>query len=264
MSVKTWIGVYALFALLELAGIALACVAQIREEFALITASGRYRGSAARKLCNEDSNMLENSAPMSVLTKIETGFLVSTFSQDMRLIDDPARGSCECLIACVTGAILTTIAVKYMAALLPFLCGALYLVQIFYLRTSRQLRLLKTETKKPLHSHFIETQARLTTIRAFSRYAKASQQNIDLLDALQRPFYLLLSIQRWLTLVFDLIVAGLAIFLITLATTLRSSISAGLLGIALVNGMSLGSTLSNLIQFWTSLETSLCAIARLK
>ncbi|RDW84315.1 hypothetical protein BP6252_01905 [Coleophoma cylindrospora] len=256
-SVNTWIGVYALFALLESAGIALACVYL-------------FMWIVPKSAKNLHWQLLQAviNAPMSVLTKIETGFLVNRFSQDMRLIDMtlPAAlaNSSFQFASCVTGAILTTIAVKYVAVLLPVLCGALYLVQKFYLRTSRQLRLLEIETKAPLHSHFIETQAGITTIRAFSRNAKASQQNIDLLDASQRPFYLLLSVQRWLTLVLDLIVAGLAIFLITLATTLRSSISAGLLGIALVNVMSLGETLSNLVQFWTSLETSLGAIARVK
>lgn len=38
----------------------------------------------------------------------------------------------------------------YLAISYPFLGGLLYLVQRFYLRTSRQLRLLDLETKSPL------------------------------------------------------------------------------------------------------------------
>jgi len=56
----------------------------------------------------------------------------------------------------------------------------------------------------------------------------------------------------------------MAILLITLAVVLRSKLNAGLLGIALVNMMRLGQSLASLISSWTSLETSLGAIARIK
>lgn len=38
----------------------------------------------------------------------------------------------------------------YMAISYPFLCILMYIVQRFYLRTSRQLRLLDLEAKSPL------------------------------------------------------------------------------------------------------------------
>ncbi|KAI0201172.1 P-loop containing nucleoside triphosphate hydrolase protein [Astrocystis sublimbata] len=79
-----------------------------------------------------------------------------------------------------------------------------------------------------------------------------------------KPFYLLLCIQRWLVLVLDLVVAGLAVLLMGLAVALRSTINPGLLGIALVQLTSLSLALTALVQFWTLLETSLGAIARIK
>ena len=89
-------------------------------------------------------------------------------------------------------------------------------------------------------------------------------KNIALLDRAQKPYYLLLCIQRWLTLVLGLTVAGLAILLTTLGVTLRSRLDAGFLGIALVSMMNLGHSLAALITFWTLLETSLGAISRVK
>ncbi|KAI1879527.1 hypothetical protein JX265_002481 [Neoarthrinium moseri] len=61
-----------------------------------------------------------------------------------------------------------------------------------------------------------------------------------------------------------MIVAGLAVVLVGLAVALRARMSPGLLGIALVNMMSLSHSLTNLVQHWTILETSLGAIARIK
>src|SRR4051812_14865912 len=89
-------------------------------------------------------------------------------------------------------------------------------------------------------------------------------KTLVLVDCAQQPYYLLLCIQRWLVCVLDLVVAGMTVVIIGLAVGLRSKIDAGLLGVALVLMMSLGITLAALIQFWTMLETSLGAVARIK
>jgi ATP-binding cassette, subfamily C (CFTR/MRP), member 1 len=120
------------------------------------------------------------------------------------------------------------------------------------------------ETKAPLYSHFIETLNGLITIRAFGWQDAYENKVFGLLDTSQKPYYLLLCIQRWLVLVLDLIVAAMGILLISLAVVFRSKMSAGFLGIALVNMMGLAQTLAALVTAWTSLETSLGAIARVK
>lgn len=84
------------------------------------------------------------------------------------------------------------------------------------------------------------------------------------LDTAQKPFYLLLSIQRWLSLVLNLIVAALTVLIVGAALALRKHVDPGLLGVALVMMIDLGQVLSELIQNWTLLETSLGAIARVK
>jgi ATP-binding cassette, subfamily C (CFTR/MRP), member 1 len=122
----------------------------------------------------------------------------------------------------------------------------------------------RLETKAPLYSHFIESLNGLVTIRAFGWAEAYKNKNLRLLDASQKPFYLLLCIQRWLILVLDLVVAALTILIITLAVALRSKMNSGFLGIALVNMMSFGQALASFVDFWTSLETSLGAVARIK
>lgn len=71
-------------------------------------------------------------------------------------------------------------------------------------------------------------------------------------------------IQIWLKLVLDLIVAGLTILLVVLAVTLKGKFSPSLLGMALVNMMSLNTYLKAIIVAWSSLETALGAVARIK
>jgi ATP-binding cassette subfamily C (CFTR/MRP) protein 1 len=164
----------------------------------------------------------------------------------------------------LSSTILTVISVKYIAAALPFIFATVYTIQRFYLRTSRQLRLLELEAKAPLYADFVESLAGITTIRAFGWSDKALARNLKLLDTSLKPYYLLLCIQQWLTLVLDIIVAIIAILLVSVAVNLRSKINASLLGVALVNVMNLSQSLTNLVTFWTRMETSLGAIARVK
>lgn len=69
-------------------------------------------------------------------------------------------------------------------------------------------------------------------------------------------------IQQWLNLVLDLVVMVMAAILTTLAVRLHSN--AGFTGASLVTLMSFGDSLSGIVIFYTRLETSIGAIARLK
>ena len=122
-----------------------------------------------------------------------------------------------------------------MAATIPLLIFVIWGLQHVYLRTSRQLRLLDLEARSPLYSHFLESLNGLSTIRAFGWKQESKETNKRLLDYSQRPYYLLYCIQRWLNLVLDLIVTAEAVLVVGLALGLKSSTTAGLLGVSLNN-----------------------------
>jgi ATP-binding cassette, subfamily C (CFTR/MRP), member 1 len=113
-------------------------------------------------------------------------------------------------------------------------------------------------------SQFLETLSGLATIRAFGWQDELILLNNLRLDSSQKPFYLLYSIQRWLNLVLDLMVSGLAIVLVTVAVELRGSINGGFAGIALYNIMTLSDAMKAAVSVWTVLETSIGAVARVK
>ncbi|TQB72810.1 hypothetical protein MPDQ_006453 [Monascus purpureus] len=207
-------------------------------------------------------------APLSFFAGTSSGAITNRFSQDMRLIDMslPMATINTTLYAasCVVQIILISISSKYMAVTIPFALAVIYFVQKFYLKTSRQLRLLDLEVKSPLYSNFIETLNGLVTIRAFGWSAQLQELNTKLLDESQKPVYLLYCVQRWLTLVMDMLVACLAIVLIILTVFLKGSTSGGAIGVALVNIMTFNQGLTNMIKWYTSLETALGAISRVK
>ncbi len=90
------------------------------------------------------------------------------------------------------------------------------------------------------------------------------QENIFSVDKSQRPEFLLLSLQRWLNVVLDLLIAAIGTSVITIAVALRGQISGSQVGIALNIMLVANTTLVKLVENWTTLETSLGAVARVK
>jgi ABC-type multidrug transport system fused ATPase/permease subunit len=158
--------------------------------------------------------------------------------------------------------ILICLGSSYIAATIPVALLALYWIQKYYLRTSRQMRLLDLEYKSPLYQQFTETLEGLETIRAFGWQDFVDREALQRLNTSQRPFYLLFMIQRWLNFVLDSLVCSLAILLVALATCLPNSSSAGAIGVALSSVLAFNTNLKGLIMTWTQLETSLGSVAR--
>ncbi|KAK8028838.1 hypothetical protein PG991_005894 [Apiospora marii] len=207
-------------------------------------------------------------APLSLFTTEDTGSITTKFSQDLGHLDhNLPMGmlvTINSLLVCVAQAVLIASATWYLAISFPILVGVIYCLQKAFLRTSRQLRLLDLEEKAPIYTQFIETLGGLATIRAFSWGGPSTDLNHELVDRSQKPFYLLLMVQQWLVLVLDLIVAALALLVVGLAVRLRETVSIGFTGVSLVQLITFAETAKMLIQWWTSLETSIGAVSRIK
>ncbi|KAM0416170.1 hypothetical protein ACHAPD_005085 [Fusarium lateritium] len=207
-------------------------------------------------------------APLSLFTTTDLGSITTRFSQDIGMVDNHLPLGLVVTLASFFGAIakagLLAASTPYIAATFPLLGAIYFYLQRAYLRTSRQLRLLDLEEKAPLYTQFLETLSGLATIRAFGWGSAAIEANHALVDRSQRPFYLLMIVQRWLVLVLDLTTAALALLVVGLAVRLRGDVDVGLTGVSLVQLISLSETVNMLIQFWTSIETSIGAVARIK
>ena len=206
-------------------------------------------------------------APFAFMSKTDVGGLLNRFNQDLMMID--ARlpldmlNTASSFFTSLMSIILVTVSVKYLLGVLPALFVVLYFLQNFYLRTSKQLRHIDLESKAVLHTKFLETCSGLSTIRAFSWEGKMAEEFLVLLDRSQEPVYLLPSVQRWLQLVLNLIIAGLTVLVLGVAISIESKVNPAAIGVAFLNATTLGETLTQLIVSWTSLETSLGAIARI-
>ncbi|KAK6351860.1 hypothetical protein TWF718_005005 [Orbilia javanica] len=225
----------------------------------------------ARKSGIEFHRVLLNTvmrAPMAFISKTEVGSLVNRFTQDLGLIDRQLPIAIMCcasnLFIVVAQAALISSASAYIAISFPVLILAFYLIQKYYLRTSRQLRLLDLEAKAPVYTIFLESLEGLSTIRAFSWQPSFISKSHELIDTAQSPFYLLALIQKWLTLVLDLVTAGLAVLVVGIAVATRETVSVGFTGVALTQIMGFTEYMKMFMLFWTQMETSLGAISRIR
>ncbi|KAL9030430.1 MAG: hypothetical protein Q9196_001447 [Gyalolechia fulgens] len=252
-----WLGIYALLGVAGLASLVISCWQII---ITMVPQSGE----------NFHWTLLNTvlSAPMSFFATTDTGVTLNRFSQDLQLIDMDlpiaALNFFTAFVLCLAQIILIGVSSVYAAASFPAWIIALYVVQKYYLRTSRQLRFLDLEAKSPLYCQFTEMMAGLATVRAFGWQHALEKKNRYLLDRSQRPFYTLFAVQRWLTLVLDLLVAAVAVMLVILVVELRGFLSAAFVGVALLNVILFSQHLKLVLQYWTLLETHIGAVSRVR
>ncbi|KAI8313892.1 ABC transporter atnG [Colletotrichum sp. SAR11_240] len=216
------------------------------------------------------ADLLQTSlkAPLSFFQSTDTGSITNRFSQDLNLVDMtlPSNAinfftnSCACVIKLIILCVLG----KYLASSIPLLVAVLFFVQRYYLRTSRQVRLLDIEAKAPMYTHFLETLKGVGTIRAYGWEKNFEAQASALLNRSQKPHYMLACIQQWLALVLDLVVGALALIVVAMATSLTDKFTPGAVGVAMVLVLGFNSDLAVTIKNWTALETSIGAVSRIR
>ncbi|KAI3332296.1 putative ATP-binding cassette transporter [Xylariaceae sp. AK1471] len=208
------------------------------------------------------------NATFVLISSIDTGDLINRFNQDLLLIDSrlpfDLLNTVSALFEIIAQVILIAVAALYVLAAVPVVFIALFLIQHVYLRTSKQLRQLDLQSKAGLQAKTLETYAGLATVRAHGWQGMMLAELRERLDRTQEPHYLLTMVQTWLRLVLYLLVAGLSVVVVGVAVATRHSTSGGAIGVAFLNLVNLGNSLTNLVVSWTSLETSLGAIARIE
>ncbi|TLD31447.1 hypothetical protein PspLS_02503 [Pyricularia sp. CBS 133598] len=208
------------------------------------------------------------SAPLSYFSGIDAGIILNRFSQDMAVLNGMLPVSIFQTTS--TGALiigqlaLIMYGANYMSISLPFTLFTLWLLANFYLRTSRQLRVLELELKAPIYTLLTETMEGLSTIRAFGWQSWYRGRCHARVDGSKRAIYLLFMVQRWLGFVLDCTVAALATFMVILATQLRQSTDSASLGVGLSSIIGFSVLVAQLVATYTEVENSLGAVDRIR
>ncbi|KAJ4153877.1 hypothetical protein LMH87_010345 [Akanthomyces muscarius] len=153
---------------------------------------------------------------------------------------------------------------SYAAPIMPVLLLGLFVVQYFYLRTSRQLRSLELDTSKLMVRQLTETSGGIAHVRSFKWEDFFVSEFYEILEKTQKPFYFMNLAQQWLLMVLDMFSAGAGIVMITLAFNYPSSASANSMGLAFVSLISFSQIVSLFIRYFTNMEIAFGAVARIR
>jgi ATP-binding cassette subfamily C (CFTR/MRP) protein 1 len=252
-----YLGMYLFLAILGLSSLVMACWILIMT----------MTPQAGRRLHQRLLDTVLN-APMSFFSSTDTGITANRFSQDLELIDMELPvaliKTAMNLFLLLAQLLVILASAKYVGIAMPAILVVVYFLQAYYLRTSRRLRILDIETKAYLGTQFLEMLSGLVTVRAFQWEFQHLSRFLDMLKKAQRPFYLLYCVQRWLNMILDLVIGGMAVLLVTIAVKTKGSVDPGMTALALTNLVGFSQMLKQLITAWTLLETSMGALARVR
>jgi ABC-type multidrug transport system fused ATPase/permease subunit len=222
--------------------------------------------SASEKL---HSGMLDTilRVPMLFFDTTPLGRIVNRFSQDVFTIDQMIPQTISSLISCFGQVLSTVIAIAitvplFLIAVVP-LGGMYYIIQRYYIATSRQLKRIESVSRSPIYAHFSETLSGVSTIRAYGKQALFTIENENKVDYNLQAYYPGVSANRWLAMRLEflgnLAVLFAAIFSVNEA---KNNILAGDVGFALTYAMGVTQTLNWMVRMATELETNIVAVER--
>uniref|UniRef100_H2YLY4 Multidrug resistance-associated protein 1 n=1 Tax=Ciona savignyi TaxID=51511 RepID=H2YLY4_CIOSA len=207
-------------------------------------------------------------APMSFFDTTPLGRIVNRFSKDIYLID-------EVIPRCFTGLLMTGfqclstfVVIVYSTPIFAVVVVPLlilyYFVQRFYIRTSRQLKRLESISRSPIYSHFSETIAGVSTIRAYGLQKSFMKQNEIKLDTNQMAYYPNIVSNRWLALRLELVGNLIVLFAAIFAVVEKGKINDGIVGLSISYSLQITMMLNWLVRQASELETNIVAVERVE
>lgn len=208
------------------------------------------------------------AATLPFVTSANTGALLNKFSQDMTLVAQQMPNQLLLVIyvfeLVAQKTVIIAAGAQYAGLMIPVVLLVLYYLQLFYLQSSRQMRLLDLESQTPLYTKITESTAGLDYIRAFGWEKEVLDKIYQYADDAAKPCYYMYAIQRWLTLVLNGLGLAMAVVLVSIAVCFTKTTSQASLGLALIGFLSYSFVVEALVMNWTGLETSLGAVRRIK
>ncbi|CAA7268235.1 unnamed protein product [Cyclocybe aegerita] len=199
---------------------------------------------------------------------VSRGRLLNRFGKDFEGIDSSLSDNFGRSIMYGLSA-FTTIATVSVVGGLPFMIavgilGVLYWnVARIYGQTSRDMRRLDSVTRSPLYSIYGETIAGVTIIRSFGASSKFLRDMLRCVDTNSNPYYWMWGVNRWLSVRFNLLSAGI-VGATGVACLITPSISASTAGFALAFASTITGDLLFMVRRFVGLEQSMVALERVK
>lgn len=207
-------------------------------------------------------------APMRFFDTTPVGRILNRFGKDVSTIDLQIARSASFLIECVTAIIASTVVITIITP--QFLIVAIgisclyFIIGLFYLRISRELKRLNSVSRSPIYSHFTESLMGVTTIRAYGVEEQFMRSVYEKLDSFIAPFYFLWMSNRWLFARVEFLGSFVILFTGVFLILNIDRIDAGMAGISLFYARSFLENIYWFIRQYTTVEMNLNSVERVQ
>ncbi|XP_022670319.1 canalicular multispecific organic anion transporter 1-like isoform X2 [Varroa destructor] len=208
-------------------------------------------------------------APVSFFETTPTGRIVNRFSRDIAIVDVIAAETLHMWMFAVFQLCGTLLAITieipiFFAAAAP-LSILYYGFQMLYLSLSRQLQRLISVTFSPIFSHFTETFAGISVIRAFEVKDFFVKESCRKLDASIQCSYADLAAERWLTVRLEICGSLILLFASLVMVYYHEQFQGHgeKVGLILTYSLSVTMMLNSIIRTNSQMEISLVSVERL-
>jgi len=232
---------------------------------AFALAEGSLRSSAQLHLA-----ILQNGlrSPMQFFDSTPIGRIINRFSKDIDVIDTMVPRNLDVFLKCSLAVFSTLFVISFSTPLflaVIFPMGIMYfLVQRFYVATSRQLRRIESISRSPIYSHFGETVQGAMTIRAYNQQNRFILESDARVDENQVSYYPGIVSHRWLATRLEFVGNSLVMFAALFAVIGRDHLSGGIIGLSISYALNITQTLNWMVRMSSELETNIVAVERVK
>ncbi|XP_029647335.1 multidrug resistance-associated protein 1-like isoform X2 [Octopus sinensis] len=204
--------------------------------------------------------------PMKFFDTTPLGRIINRFSKDIDTVDMVIPAIIPQVIRSMFFIVTIIFLICYttptfLAALLP-LVVVYYLIQRYFIPTSRQLKRIESVSNSPIYSMFGETVLGVNSIRAYRMQSYFINLFEDFINENLRAVCLLKVVERWLSIRIDLI--GNTTILCSAVFAIAFGASHGNIGLALSYAFSLSFNLGWFIRVRSDLEANIVSVERIR
>lgn len=152
----------------------------------------------------------------------------------------------------------------FLACIVP-IAIVYYFVHVFFIATSRQLKRIESVTRSPVYSHFGETIAGQSTIRAYQaqdRFILESDTRVDFNQKCTLPSGVVSN--RWLSVRLELLGTLVILFAVLFAVLGKDLLSGATVGLSISYALQVTQLLNFLVMMAAEIETNIVANERLE
>lgn len=226
-----------------------------------------YIGLTASKWLNLKAVKRLLHTPMSFMDTTPLGRVLNRFTKDTDTLDNELTESVRLFVyqtANIAGVIIMCIIyLPWFAIAVPFLGLIFILVADHYQSSGREIKRLEAVQRSFVYNNFNEVLSGMDTIKAYKSENRFLMKSDFLINRVSEAGYLVVAVQRWVSISLDMIAVAFALIITLLCVTRQFDISAASVGVLLTYVLQLPGLLNGLLRAMTQAENDMNSVERI-